>query len=180
MPLYFFYTMVQKSQIWPKTQIKGGSCLKNLAVDTNVNGNIQFHCIAQWDRCLDCSMYERIRATLKAFLISWQFWVQKLSNSVGWQPPGCDLRSPTKAHPLEFLFLSSSLRNPTATLAQQLNLQDWKNASIETGIWLPSWKPDFTASTFNDAPFPYLASQLSETDGPLHLSFQTYFFLLNM
>ena len=27
MPLYFFYTMVQKSQKWPKTQFKG-SCLK--------------------------------------------------------------------------------------------------------------------------------------------------------
>ena len=27
MPLNFFYTMVQKSQKWPKTQIKGGSCL---------------------------------------------------------------------------------------------------------------------------------------------------------
>ena len=26
MPLYLFYTMVQKSQKWPKTQIKGGSC----------------------------------------------------------------------------------------------------------------------------------------------------------
>ena len=30
MPLYLFYTMVQKSQKWPKTQIKGGSCLKAL------------------------------------------------------------------------------------------------------------------------------------------------------
>ena len=31
MPLNLFYTMVQKSQKWPKTQIKGGggSCLKN-------------------------------------------------------------------------------------------------------------------------------------------------------
>ena len=28
MPLYLFFTMVQKSQKWPKTQIKGGSCLK--------------------------------------------------------------------------------------------------------------------------------------------------------
>ena len=28
MPLNVFYTMVQKSQKWPKTQIKGGSCLK--------------------------------------------------------------------------------------------------------------------------------------------------------
>ena len=27
MTLYVFYTMVQKSQKWPKTQIKGGSCL---------------------------------------------------------------------------------------------------------------------------------------------------------
>ena len=24
MPLYLFYTMVQKSRKWPKTQIKGG------------------------------------------------------------------------------------------------------------------------------------------------------------
>ena len=31
MPLYVFYTMVQKSQKWPKTQIKGGgSCLNEL------------------------------------------------------------------------------------------------------------------------------------------------------
>ena len=27
MPLYFFYTMGQKSQKWPKTQIKGGPAL---------------------------------------------------------------------------------------------------------------------------------------------------------
>ena len=26
MPLNLFYTMVQKSQKWPKTQIKGGVC----------------------------------------------------------------------------------------------------------------------------------------------------------
>ena len=29
LPLYFFYTMVQKSQKWPKTQIKGGPSLNN-------------------------------------------------------------------------------------------------------------------------------------------------------
>ena len=29
MPLYLFYTIVQKSQKWPKTQIKGGSCLND-------------------------------------------------------------------------------------------------------------------------------------------------------
>ena len=28
MPLYLFYTMVQKSQKWPKTQIKGGPALR--------------------------------------------------------------------------------------------------------------------------------------------------------
>ena len=32
MPLYLFYTMVQKSQKWPKTQIKGGSCLKKSSI----------------------------------------------------------------------------------------------------------------------------------------------------
>ena len=35
MPLYLFYNMVQKSQKWPKTQIKGGggggSCLNSLS-----------------------------------------------------------------------------------------------------------------------------------------------------
>ena len=31
MPLNLFYTMVQKSQKWPKTQIKGGSCLNPLS-----------------------------------------------------------------------------------------------------------------------------------------------------
>ena len=31
MPLILFYTVVQKSQKWPKTQIKGGSCLKKKA-----------------------------------------------------------------------------------------------------------------------------------------------------
>ena len=31
MRLYFFYTMVQKSQKWPKTQIKGGPALSNFA-----------------------------------------------------------------------------------------------------------------------------------------------------
>ena len=30
MRLYFFYTMVQKSQKWPKTQIKGGGSCLNL------------------------------------------------------------------------------------------------------------------------------------------------------
>ena len=32
MPLYLFYTMVQKSRKWPKTQIKGGSCLNKGAL----------------------------------------------------------------------------------------------------------------------------------------------------
>ena len=34
MPLYFFYTVVQKSQKWPKTQIKGGG---GLALNLNVH-----------------------------------------------------------------------------------------------------------------------------------------------
>ena len=35
MPLNLFYTMVQKSQKWPKTQIKGGSCLKTILMGTS-------------------------------------------------------------------------------------------------------------------------------------------------
>ena len=35
MPLYFFYTMGQKSQKWPKTQIKGGPALKGLFIIDN-------------------------------------------------------------------------------------------------------------------------------------------------
>ena len=34
MPLNLFHTMVQKSQKWPKTQIKGGSCLKHVKAYT--------------------------------------------------------------------------------------------------------------------------------------------------
>ena len=30
MPLYLFYTMVQKSQKWPKTQIKGPALKRHL------------------------------------------------------------------------------------------------------------------------------------------------------
>ena len=33
MPLNLFYTMVQKSKKWPKTQIKRGSCLKSRGRD---------------------------------------------------------------------------------------------------------------------------------------------------
>ena len=76
MPLYLFYTMVQKSQKWPKTQIKGGggSCLKWLAqlIDfghdgsTNVTGGCSFaHCIAMVTRnVLECiqQMTARIQA----------------------------------------------------------------------------------------------------------------------
>ena len=32
MPLYFLYTIVQKSQKWPKTQIKGGPALSEALV----------------------------------------------------------------------------------------------------------------------------------------------------
>ena len=30
MPLYLFYTVVQKSRKWPKTQIKGGPAVKSV------------------------------------------------------------------------------------------------------------------------------------------------------
>ena len=35
MPLYLFYTMVQKRQKWPKTQIKGGPALIVFKIEQN-------------------------------------------------------------------------------------------------------------------------------------------------
>ena len=40
MPLNLFYTMMQKSQKWPKTQIKGGPALNDLASTIMVTGHI--------------------------------------------------------------------------------------------------------------------------------------------
>ena len=37
MPLYLFYTMVQKSQKWPKTQIKGGPALIRFITTANIH-----------------------------------------------------------------------------------------------------------------------------------------------
>ena len=37
MPLYLFYTTVQKSQKWPKTQIKGGFCLNKKYATSEFN-----------------------------------------------------------------------------------------------------------------------------------------------
>ena len=54
MPLNLFYTIVQKSQKWPKTQIKGGSCLKT-CVENNwevVRGAYG------WRNC--CSVFEKM------------------------------------------------------------------------------------------------------------------------
>ena len=46
MPLDLFYTMVQKRQKWPKTQIKGGSC-QGKGVDMGVDGK---KCVANLQR----------------------------------------------------------------------------------------------------------------------------------
>ena len=45
MPLYLFYTMVQKSQKWPKTQIKGGGPALNDATVLSawMSGGKSFH-----------------------------------------------------------------------------------------------------------------------------------------
>ena len=48
MPLNLFYTMVQKSQKWPKTQIKGGPALK-AGVTSGDWGGIK---LQQWKRTL--------------------------------------------------------------------------------------------------------------------------------
>ena len=47
MPLYLFYTMVQKSQKWPKTQIKGGGpaliSVKPLTTENTENRTTVIH-----------------------------------------------------------------------------------------------------------------------------------------
>ena len=73
MPLNLFYTMVQKSQKWPKTQIKGGPALKE---DTKkwFSSKVQFLAL-QW--CLFKGSVERSRpeqhfcSLLPYFLLSW-------------------------------------------------------------------------------------------------------------
>ena len=59
MHLNLFYTMVQKSQKWPKTQIKGGSCLnwlKMLATENteyllHYSNTMQWHNLLRpWDK----------------------------------------------------------------------------------------------------------------------------------
>ena len=45
MPLNFVYTMVQKSKKWPKTQIKGGSCLN--ITDYHI-ANVLKACVTVW------------------------------------------------------------------------------------------------------------------------------------
>ena len=42
MPLYVFYTMVQKSQKWPKTQIKRGSLLSVFILFLKTDGGVFF------------------------------------------------------------------------------------------------------------------------------------------
>ena len=52
MPLYFFYTMVQKSQKWPKTQIKGGGpALSKITPPSFVN--FKFHISSKTDLYLN-------------------------------------------------------------------------------------------------------------------------------
>ena len=42
MPLTLFYTMVQKSQKWPKTQIKGGPALSKWAFESQKMISLRF------------------------------------------------------------------------------------------------------------------------------------------
>ena len=64
MPLYLFYTMVQKSQKWPKTQIKGGPAL-------NTNRTFGAHRLPQQEEAREgetSCLYLRKSFFLRSFL----------------------------------------------------------------------------------------------------------------
>ena len=65
MPLNLFYTMVQKSQKWPKTQIKGGSCLK-MATSTRWLTMVLLRFLFVQKTKLDQVRYELEQMTRKA------------------------------------------------------------------------------------------------------------------
>ena len=78
MPLYLFYTMVQKSQKWPKTQIKGGSCLKVVRDSFGSNKMCQFFCqnllfmaqaVRKWNniRGSPCSIFQKMGPNIAIF-----------------------------------------------------------------------------------------------------------------
>ena len=69
MPLYFFYTMVQKSQKWPKTQIKAGSCLNPSSFEKRAQNWLSFTLHAfqleTSDATLWCSWHRQTRLSLR-------------------------------------------------------------------------------------------------------------------
>ena len=67
MPLNLFYTMVQKSRKWPKTQIKGGSCLNFLSYPLPLRARshwvrIALISIKGFSRCARITVTLRFRA----------------------------------------------------------------------------------------------------------------------
>ena len=73
MPLYLFYTMVQKSQKWPKTQIKGGGGSWKTALQ---NHKLWYDRVfsAEWGTCTTSSSVLKIAQEGAARPAGWH-WV---------------------------------------------------------------------------------------------------------
>ena len=92
MPLNLFYTMVQKCQKWPKTQIKGGSCLKEVRGSFAI---LFWLPCATWHRVMTHTHHTQSFRSTDAFLrhstpgpiseVSWGFLLHPSGLSFGFQ-----------------------------------------------------------------------------------------------
>ena len=129
MRLFLFYTVVQKSQKWPKTQIKGGPALKR---------TLQ-HSANSWPAsafgCTTCRVEPGIRVTLtlRGSKIAWggsidlkttpivSFWAKGLrKNTEVWLLPSIVVKSDTPPPPsIETLTRNKGHRSKIAVMSTQ-------------------------------------------------------------
>ena len=111
MPLNLFYTKVQKSQKWPKTQIKGGGVLPQVRYASVINtGNVTDDCFSSLSlRCsrTDLQLYIHVHENSEvqngSDIVSSK---QVLQNSlVSWMMKGWDFAQYHTLTSLRFFFL---------------------------------------------------------------------------
>ena len=109
MPLYFFYTMMQKSQKWPKTQFKGGpaSCRTPTPLDLSFWTFLTFlhHGIEEVERHLLWKGYKKIRrksrSNVPPKLLACIRFLYKVVHKIG------RLRKFNRSREIEFNFLTA-------------------------------------------------------------------------
>ena len=171
MPLNLFYTIVQKSQKWPKTQIKGGSCLKQPK-----RARIEWACykIHSNSKCFETSVHHVFARRRTRWLVRDERGT--LNGSTSWGNAGnpecwrCVVR-----------MAGSILRNPLQTrttktnhhTSQQQSLDDLRLTQAVPTKTSPLCNSNFTYVTVNA---PILSSQLHTCFSPgAHVTYRRYF-----